>query len=252
MATTNLYAVKEMTKEIAKIMPPTDSGCAGIAIHPFIENMIWYERTFRNGVKSIEVDDLSNVPTGVYSFADPKVYAEWRKEFDKKVDSCKNVTEVYMLWRDPWKLTFMKFCGEFLGAKQFAEFLADAWVTEENPNMDVNVSRQEALKMFKGAVKKFLMTEEDYEVYKSLPEEFDVYRGVACGREPYGLSWTNDKEKAIWFKNRWHREGKECFLLKAHINKKDMVAYFNTRNEKEVLLDVFAVKKAGLIERVEE
>ena len=43
------------------------------------------------------------------------------------------------------------------------------------------------------------MQEKDYEVYKSFPDTFNIYRGVAVGRNPKGLSWTQNLETAKWF-----------------------------------------------------
>jgi hypothetical protein len=92
--------------------------------------------------------------------------------------------------------------------------------------------------MFKKADKKILMTEEDYEVFMSLPDEIVVYRGVAVGRNPNGLSWTDDYEKAKWFSNRFNTEKEVGYIQKAVVQKKNVLAYFNTRHEKELVCDI--------------
>lgn len=93
------------------------------------------------------------------------------------------------------------------------------------------------------------MTEEDYLYYNNLPSEIEVFRGVSKGRVELGLSWTDNREKAIWFMERF--KGKkmgEQKLLKATIRKDDVLAYFNTRNEQEIVVDVFAIQDK--IERI--
>ena len=220
---TDLQMIKETTKTMARTVIPESTGFADIIIHPFLSTSLWMNDTHQV-INLIEEDN----------------YNIWLAEFDKVVDKC-NLPLVYMQWRDPRKLTFMKFCGEYLSEKEYAEYLADAWVTEENPNMDSNVSRKEAIKMFKSCNKQYLMTEEDYEYYKRLPNEVELYRGVSRGRIKLGLSWTDDKEKAKWFMNRW--ESNSNCLLKVKAQKKDIIAYFDTRNEKECLLDVFKYQK---------
>lgn len=67
-----------------------------------------------------------------------------------------------------------------------------------------------------------------------------IYRGVAQGRVKIGLSWTDDLDQAKWFQ---HRFGEGNTLLQLNVQKKDIIAYFNTRNEKEILLDVLKYKK---------
>lgn len=227
---TNLQEIKEVTKAIARAVNVTNTSGLPIAVHPFIESTLWLDKgdrieTIQDNIESI---DLTN---------------------QSVFDECKNATRVYMLWRDPWKLTFMKYCGEHLNKRAYAEFLADAWVTEENPNMDVNMSLEEAIQCFKKAEKRHLMTEEDYLYYNNLPSELEVFRGVSKGRVGLGLSWTDNREKAIWFMERF--KGKkmgEQKLLKATIRKDDVLAYFNTRNEQEIVVDVFAIQDK--IERI--
>lgn len=231
MIDTDLNGVKAMTKLIAESTTPSDTGCFGIAIHPFVDNLIWFQR----------------LSTGKYTqeqcnLLDENVYKDWLKEFCTHIDRCDTLMRVYMYWRDPWKLTFMKYCGEYLNEKDYATFLADAWVTEENPNMDVNVSRKESIDMFRKCRKRYLMTSEDLQYFKSLPTSITVYRGVAEGRIPLGLSWTDSLEKADWFSNRFNTKEKQGYILTADIGRENVIAYFNTRGEQELLVDVYAIK----------
>jgi len=236
---TNLRFVKLQTSSIAHMMVPKDVGW-GFTNHPFVEHTIWHDRLLKelprdNGGEHKVTEEEQKK----YNLCDRAVYDEWLKEFDKMVMECPDLTRVYMFWRAPYKLTFMKYCGEYLSDKDYAEYLADAWVTEENPNMDANVTRKEALAMFRSCKKHHLMTKEDLEVWKNIPETITLYRGVCKGHIALGLSWTDDREKAEWFRNRFNTDGVEGKLLSVKANRKDIIAYFNTRSEKEMLLDVF-------------
>lgn len=219
---TDIKQIREMSKAIARAVPIEDTGLCGIVIHPFITNTTAYI-----GGKFLNLFDDNNMELMF-------------TEFDTIIDSC-DLPGLYMQWRDPWKLTFMKYCGDYLSEKDFAHLLAESWVTEENPNMDVNVSRKEVLKMFKKCKKEYLMDEKDLDYYNNLPEKVTLYRGVSKGRIPLGLSWTDDKATAEWFMNRW--QDKDNCLLKVVADKKDIIAYFNTRDEKECVLDVFKYSK---------
>ena len=105
----------------------------------------------------------------------------------------------------------------------------------ENPNNDVNVPLKEMVKHFKYCDKSHLMTADELDVYNSMPDEFDVYRGVSIGRVKEGFSWTRDKEKALWFANRFGKG----YLLKAHVKKTDVFAYYNRRDEDEYVVNAF-------------
>lgn len=92
--------------------------------------------------------------------------------------------------------------------------------------------------LFQKCKKEHLMCKEDYENYKKLPDKFIVYRGVAVGRNPHGLSWTLNLETAKWFANRFNNDKKTGYIEKAVVRKSDMFAYFNTRGEDEIVCNV--------------
>ena len=79
--------------------------------------------------------------------------------------------------------------------------------------------------------------EEEYEVYKSLPDKFTVYRGVAIGRNPNGLSWTKSKSKAEWFSHRFDKNNNIGYVQSAIADKQNVLAYFNSRDEDEIVVD---------------
>jgi hypothetical protein len=61
----------------------------------------------------------------------------------------------------------------------------------ENPNRDSNLSLTAATWWVKAADPMYLMSEEEREVYNSF-ENAAVYSGVAVGRNPMGLLWTDN------------------------------------------------------------
>lgn len=129
-----------------------------------------------------------------------------RESFLKRIKSSENINGLYCIVRKSYRLTFLKFAEPFLSRNDMSELLADAWTTSENPSQDVNVKLSTIVKWFKNANKKVLMSEEEYEVYQSLPDKFTVYRGVADGGSPNGLSWTKNKNKAEWFSHRFDKK----------------------------------------------
>ena len=68
------------------------------------------------------------------------------------------------------------------------------------------------------------------------PEVVEVYRGITDYNKKYvkALSWTLSKKTAEWFADRFSSKG---IIYKALIPKEHILAYFNGRNEKEIVLD---------------
>lgn len=159
-------------------------------------------------------------------------------EYTRRINASSDVYEVYCIIRKSYRLTFLKYIKRYLSLSDFSKLLADAWVSSENPNQDVNVNIKTLTSWFRQADKRELMTEDDYKVYNQLPDTITVYRGVAVGRNPSGLSWTQNLSTAEWFSNRFNTESEKGYIQKAVISKSQALAYFNTRNEDELVVNV--------------
>lgn len=129
-------------------------------------------------------------------------------------------------------MTFLKYAKSLLSPEDFSELLAYAWTTEDNVNMDANVSLAVAARWFRQADKKILMNETEYVTYLALPDSFTVYRGVSAGRNPDGMSWTQNLEKAEWFSRRYGTG----YVLECLAQKKDVLAFFDRIGEKEIVI----------------
>ena len=88
-----------------------------------------------------------------------------------------------------------------------------------------------------------MMDEKEKAFFDSLPEEITIFRG---GMDDKGFSWTLDKDKAVWFADRWQMNGNlgdKSNVTKRHntnlfektINKNDALAYLNGRGESEII-----------------
>ena len=179
----------------------------------------------------------SSNPKFVNLLEDAEALDAVTKEYEKRINNADDVFAIYAIIRKPYRLTFLKYVMPYLSKHDFSVYLADAWVASENPNDDVNVPLRTSISWFKKADKKALMEPEDYQVYLSLPESFTVYRGVAVGKNPNGLSWTRSLDKAKWFANRFNNKGKKGYVQKAVITKDRVLAYFNTRDEEEIVVN---------------
>lgn len=220
---TQLNKIKETAKLFLRLPIQLDENLHPLLCihHPFLSS----------GVTCIdgELVDLISAP---------EKFEEYCKGIEKVIDDENtDLYHVYALLRAPYRLTFLKYCEPFLSSEDLAKLFADAWVSTENPNQDVNCSIRYLIKMFKRCDKKHLMTEEDYKVYEQLPETFTIYRGVAVDRNPKGISFTQNLSTAKWFAHRFDREDKKGYIQVATANKKNVLAYFNTRDEDEIVYD---------------
>lgn len=222
----DLEGMKFVAKSLCRAVPIENIEGLPLCNHPFTDSTISYIR--QNIVDLSKKEELKL----------------WQEHIDKCIDNIKKIEDFYLIIRKPWLLTFLKFSKNYFSKEDFSKFLADSWVFSECPNDDKNVSISELIKWYKQADKKSLMEPEDYAYWEALPNKVTVYRGVCLGHNPKGLSWTDNKEKAEWFRDRWKDVDKNNtrVLLKATIDKKHCLAYFNTRNEMEIIVDSLAIR----------
>lgn len=160
----------------------------------------------------------------------------WHSFLSNQIDNAKTAFQIYMMTTKPYGLTFLKFANPYLSKEDFSSILNDAWIKSENPNQDVNLSKSKLLAMFKSADPIILMDENDYRIFQTLDDSVTVYRGVTSynADNVKALSWTLNQETAEWFA---HRFGEEGTVYEAHIPKKHIYAFFNSRGESEVIVD---------------
>lgn len=171
------------------------------------------------------------------NLSDKDDYKKWINFMEEEINTW-DLNDFFMRINKPYLLTFLKYTSKYMTKSTFSEYLEYCWVVEENPNDDINCPISTIIKWFKEADKTILMDEDEYKIYITLPDNFEIYRGVAVGRNPKGISWTNDFKMAEWFAHRYDRTDKKGYIEKLTIKKEDVLAYFNSRNEKEIVLDI--------------
>lgn len=227
-----IYNIAKMLMDVVPITP--NERIPVFCSHPFTD-FIYTPRM--NNDKIDKTWDLTN----------PEDFEEWRTAILQRLEQSE-IRNMFYITNKAYRLTFLKYAQPYLTKQTFSELFGDIWVTSENPNDDANVSLRELVNWFLNADKKSLMDEKDYAAWETLPETMELYRGVGISRKQYGLSWTTNLEKATWFAHRFDREGQYGYVQKAIVSKKDMLAYFQSREEEEVVVDTFKIKK--MIEKV--
>jgi len=195
-----------------------------IVSHPFTDSGF---------VASPSVDGEIGLLNITESDADQK---RWREHMGKIIDRAKSAYEIYMMITKPYGLTFLKYTAQYLSREDMSQILASAWTRSEAPHQDVNVTVNQLLRMFKQADPTCLMDQDEYIQFKMLDDPVTVYRGVTSynAKSVKALSWTLNRETAEWFA---HRFGENGTVYEAQIPKSHIYAFFNGRNESEVIVD---------------
>lgn len=142
---TDLNGVRNVAIALLYLDIKTDTTFSFICYHPFLNSPYGINQ----GKKMVNYTD------------DIAALSYWRTIKEKEINNS-NLIQIYNMIDNGYKLTFIKCTKEFLSLEDFSVLLADAWVSEENPNMDVNCPLKEIVKWFKQADKNHLMNSSDY------------------------------------------------------------------------------------------
>lgn len=222
---TNLEACRQLAIAFLNFEPEPIKEIPFMITHPFFDG-----RHVALGCELIDIVES------------PDKFQEIKLEIQAQIES-KDLNFIFYRMLPKYHLAYLKFAKPYMSKSDFEERLAMAWITSENPNQDVNVSIGKFIQWFKAADKSNLMTAAELEYYNALPEVITVYRGIAVGRaEKQGLSWTCNYNTAEWFANRFNYGDKKGYVIKGQIAKADVFAYFNRRNEDELVCNSRKIK----------
>lgn len=192
--------------------------------HPFIEEGVSFD------LKTGEVVNLIEDKEAL------------KKEKALRLKRMKNMSSLQIAFcvSKQYRMLYLSLVFPYLSRKERSEIMHEVWISVENINNNVNVSQMETLKMLRKCNQKYLMGQENYEVYENLPDTFVVYRGLQENAQEDGLSWTLSKDVAEWFASRFENDGE---IIEKVIHKSEVIAYFNDRDEEEIVLDIKKVIK---------
>ena len=223
----------ERIRRCAKILLDTEikeTGIEFISTHPFTN--MWF--IYDPGTKEL------------WDLHDEKKADAWRKNLKELIHQA----DLYQLCRmlnPPYILTFIKITEGYMSDEDLGEILGKFWTLIESPNKDCFVKGKEILQYFQRATKETMMTDSERELLSSLPDMVPIYRGVTSFNKSRkkALSWTLDIKKAQWFANRYDTGTGEVWSLT--VPKKRILAYFEGRDEAEVIVDLYGLKSDLLI-----
>lgn len=232
----NLEEIKISAKMLLHLKPVANKEFPFIVYHPFISQN---PAPYRNENNVLDFVDIFN---------DNVKYIELIKQIEIQIDKSNSFESILLMLGQPYQLLFLNLNKNYLSDETFNNCLKDVWILTEFPNADKNVSVEQALELFKKADKKILMTASEQLKLKSLSDEVKIYRGIHNRGNERALSWTDDYDKAVWFAKRFDNTG---YVLEATIKKDDIIAFFDGRNESELIVDfnkIYDLKKEKVID----
>lgn len=232
---TDLHAIKQIAKELLNIDILETEYSPIIVSHPFTKCGI---------VNLLDGDDFIQLDITKSKDA----LNRWKAQISHEIDESRDVYQVYYLLNDSYQLMFFNEISKLLSKDDFSNLLGEAWVNSEYANSDANVSKKEMLAHFKNADKSILMSEDEIETYNELDDSVVIYRGCSQKdrKNAKVLSWTTSFGRAKWFSERWDEKG---VIYCTIVDKKDILAYFNRRNEDEVIVDYNKLQEIKIVNK---
>lgn len=209
--------------------------------HPFLEHSTTTVRSLE-AIQELNTDNVQLIESGgLYVLTVVAGPAEWelyKKIIRASLHKCETVFDVFSLVTMPYHFEFLKAVMPFLSLKDFSELFRDIWVYGEGTNQTSIFTKKELTELFSSCDPEYLMDEEELEVFRNLPLELTIYRGVNQRRKSNVrvFSWTLSKDKAEWFSRRPTEPGLiRGVVYQANIKKEHIFAYF--AREQEIIVN---------------
>jgi len=150
----------------------------------------------------------------------------------------------FVHWHErPYRFWAFSMIADQLSDKHFWRLLSDVWNDSDN-NWE-NTAGWRALWNQARPIKHSAMDSFERRAFKRLPEKLTIYRGTCEGHAVDGMSWTPNRDYAIWFANRRHLiHDKPPVLITARAKKADIHALLIDRcwrREIEIVIDQFDI-----------
>lgn len=142
---------------------------------------------------------------------------------------------IIALYERPYRWDALHRISSQMTDEELAKEFAWVWVDSENVWQNGKVIEYLMKRLTDERLKPHLMEPFDLLYFNDAPTTLRIYRGC-LKHNVDGLSWTNNRDVAIWFAKRLSHKSDEKFLVTGEVNKSDVLFYTNNRNESEVIV----------------
>lgn len=118
--------------------------------------------------------------------------------------------------------------------KEYWSLVAEVWRNSNNIWQNYETWRE----MWTASVpnREFAMSADDCAMLARLPENVEVWRGIACNGGLDGMSWTSSRDYGIWFAQRSAAIRGRPTLIRGMVKKVDILAAFDEAEQEIVAL----------------
>lgn len=138
------------------------------------------------------------------------------------------------------RFDFLNFLHKYgvITDQECADMVYSIWTMQER-FYNCGMAKTKMIKFMKMAEKTLVLPED----IAKLPDDsmITIYRGVK-ENDYKGLSWTIDRNIAEWFAKRFSYNVNKVYLFSGQLKKRDIIAFFDCRNENEVVCDYRKIK----------
>ncbi len=210
---TMLFGIK--TEAIFELYhsPEVDSDLPSHVKHPFIQS---------NRIVVPIVNKVSDI------FKDTSAVPTFCNYLENQILDAKNVFHIFTLIVPSYRLWFFKLTNKYLSREDFKEMLLYSWTTSDIHTCYGNVTKPEILEWF---------TELNY--IAPFSSTVTIYCGTCKNAEKDEISWTLNKDIAIWYAKRY----KDGAIYKAELDSRNILYYIPDRGEEEVIVAPTEIRK---------
>lgn len=113
----------------------------------------------------------------------PEAWELYKKDRRLFLRESENPFDILYMVTKPYRFEFLKTILNLLSKEDFSEIFADVWVCNEGTNHTSAFTQKELIELFSSCDPEYLMDEEELEVFRNLPDELTIYRGVTRRRK---------------------------------------------------------------------
>jgi hypothetical protein len=202
---------EELDPELAAYLADTEHGWAALR-HPLVYQVPYHPSM--NAVSNIQLKAKREQLTKALRRKDWNQYL-FLHERAYRIDAFENIC---------WQL----------GSKTYWELLGDIWTDTEN--LWQNLEKWRDCLTADRRWRNHLMNAEERGTLQLYPPRFTVYRGFTAPGSVLGLSWTTNQIVAKFFARRLAPRDNLLFVAQGTVRRRDVIAYFNGRDESEIVV----------------
>lgn len=211
-----LYITKDRYKESPWVTATTLNGGIQIAKHPLYCNLLFGDN---NQYQQINLPSPDEIVTHKYNQL-------------KGAAEQKDIQQYVYLHERPFRFhALLDAKGWDLPNEVWYALAGSVWVDSEGPGINASLWRDSVFTLPNSLL---TMTADERIQYDSI-NIITIYRGADVRKHARsGLSWTTNKEQAIWFAKRFSFARR--WLASTTIKQSEIAAFFDRRGEEEIIV----------------